>query len=116
MAQDSDSLMTESGGSAPRRSRPAALKAGGSVKPEVDVGANNVALERLLDMAQQYRREGHLREAMDLFWELAEDYPATDEAAAAKAILLELATSYERNDAPHMARSIYERLLAHGEE
>jgi hypothetical protein len=27
-------------------------------------------------------------------------------------MLLELAERYERDDAPHMARSIYERLLA----
>lgn len=108
--------MTESGGSATRRGRSATLKAGASVKPELVEGANNVALERLLDMAQRYRREGNLREAMDLFWELAEDYPATDEAGTAKTILLELATSYEQNDAPHMARSIYERLLADGED
>lgn len=94
----------------PTRSRSAAAKAPGPAKPP-DVGANHVALERLLAMAERYRSDGKIREAMELYWELAEDHSLTDEAAAAKAVLLELATSYERSGSPHMARSIYERLL-----
>ena len=107
-------MMTEPRATAPRRSKPAALKAGGSVKTEVEVGANHMLLERLLAMAQRYRGEGKLRQAMELYWELAEDHPGNTEADAASAMLLELAASYERNEAPHMARSIYERLLADG--
>lgn len=81
---------------------------------KLDAGANHVLLERLLAMAQRYRCEGKLREAMELYWELTEDHPETAEADAASAMLLELAASYECNDAPHMARSIYERLLVDG--
>ena len=104
--------MTEPRATAPRRSKPAALKAGGSVKTEVEVGANHMLLERLLAMAQRYRGEGKLRQAMELYWELVEDHPGTAEAGAANAVLLDLAANYERDEAPHMARSIYERLLA----
>lgn len=114
MASDSDSMMTESGRTAPKRSKSAALKTHVLVKPEADTGANHVLLDRLLAMAQRYRSRGDLREAMELYWELAEDHPGTAEADAASAMLLELAASYERNEAPHMARSIYERLLADG--
>ncbi len=112
MASDSDSLITESGRTAPRRNKPAALKTGGSMKPEADDGANRMLLGLLFAMAQRYRSEGKLREAMGLYWKLAEEQPGTPEANASKAVLLELAASYERSDAPHMARSIYERLLA----
>ncbi len=114
MASDGDSLMTESGVTAPRRSKSAALKAHVPARPEADAGANPVLLKRLLAMAQRYRSEGNFREAMGLYWKLAGDHPGTPEADAAGAMLLELAASYERNDAPHMARSIYERLLADG--
>ncbi len=114
MTSNSDSMMTESGASAARRSKPAVLKAGGPAKPEVDIGANHMLLERLLAIAQRYRGEGKLREAMELYWELTEDHPGNAEADAASAMLLELAASYERNEAPHMARSIYERLLDGG--
>ena len=107
-------MMTTSGASAARRSKPAVLKAGGPAKPEADAGANQMLLKLLLAMAQRYRCEGKLREAMDLYWELVEDHPGTADAGAAKAVLLELAASYERNDASHMARSIYERLLDGG--
>jgi hypothetical protein len=63
-------------------------------------------------MAQRHRAQGTLREAMELYWELAEQHAGTPQADAASAMLLELAERYERDDAPHMARSIYERLLA----
>lgn len=94
----------------PNRNKSTDVKALGPAKPP-DVGANHVALERLLAMAQRYRSEGKIQVAMELYWQLADDHPLTDEAAAAKAMLLELATRYERNGSPHMARSIYERFL-----
>ncbi len=75
---------------------------------------HDVLLERLLVMAQNYRGEGKLREAMEMYWELVEDHPGTAQADAAKAVLLEMAGKYGRGEAPHMARSIYERLLADG--
>ena len=97
METGSNSLMTESGATAPSGSKHA--------------GASQALLGRLLAMAHQYRSKGNLQEAMELYWELAEDHPGTAEADAASATLLELAASYERNDAPHMARSMYERLM-----
>jgi hypothetical protein len=79
----------------------------------VDSGTreNNVLLHRLLAMAQVYRAAGDVRTAMDLYWLLAEEHQETRQAATAKEVLLEMAAGYERRRAPHMARSIYERLL-----
>lgn len=111
MAPDRELLTTESAVTAPRRSKSASLKAHVLVKPDADAGANHVLLKRFLAMAQRYRSEGNLQGAMELYWDLAEDHPGTPEAKAANATLLELAADYERNAAPHMARSIYKRLL-----
>lgn len=111
MESNSDSLMMEPDVTAPRRSKPAALKVRGPVRSEADTGASHALLGRLLAMAHRYRSEGNLGQAVELYWTLAEDYPGTPQADAARAVLLELATSYERNEARHMARSIYERLL-----
>jgi len=71
---------------------------------------NQALLGRLLAMAHRYRSEGNLRQATELYWTLAEDYPGTHQADAARAVLLGLADGYERNER-HMARSMYERLL-----
>lgn len=114
MSSDGDSLMMESGAAAPGSSESGTLAAGGSVKPGAGAAADQALLDRLLAMAHRYRSEGNLRQAVELYWTLAEDRPGTPEGDAAKAVLLELAASYERNEARHMARSIYERLLADG--
>ena len=111
MESGRNSLMMESRATAPGRSEPAALEADGSVKSEAGAAANQALLGRLLAMAHRYRSEGKLGQAVELYWTLAEDSPGTPQADAASAMLLELAASYERNDAPHMARSMYERLM-----
>lgn len=84
-----------------------------SVNHSVAAGAavNRPLVGRLLAMAQQYHTEGNLRQATEMFWTLAEDYPGTPQADAAKAVLLGLAGGYERNNARHMARSMYQRLM-----
>ena len=82
-----------------------------SLVMESSAAANQALLGRLLAMAHRYRSEGNLRQATELYWTLAEDYPGTPQADAASATLLELAAGYERNNAPHMARSMYERLM-----
>ena len=82
-----------------------------SLVMESSAAANQALLGRLLAMAHRYRSEENLQQATELYWTLAEDYQGTPQADAARAVLLELATSYERNQAPHMARSMYERLM-----
>lgn len=71
----------------------------------------HAVLARLLVVAQAYRTEGSVWNAMDLFWKLAEDFPGTQQATEAQKILLEIASKYERDGARHAARTIYERFL-----
>jgi hypothetical protein len=70
-------------------------------------------LPQLLAMAQGYRVAGDVRAAMDLYWLIAEEHQETRQAAIAKEVLLDMAAGYQRRRAPHMARSIYQRLLTH---
>ena len=84
----------------------------GRNEPEEDLSRVDPALlGRLLAMAHRYRSEGNVRQATELYWTLADDYPGTPQADAARAVLLELATAYERGGNRHLARGIYERLL-----
>lgn len=69
---------------------------------------------RLLAMAHQYRGEGNIRQATEMYWTLAESHAGTVQAEAAKGVLLTMAGEYERNGARRMARSIYERLMSMG--
>ncbi len=69
------------------------------------------SLDHLFAMAQRYRREGQLRQAMDILWTLSDDHADTAQGQGAQDGLLELADIYETDGARHQARAIYERLL-----
>ncbi len=108
-------MTTTSGKTAQGRAVSGTVGAFPQVKSEAErseKGANQVLLGRLLAMARQFGSEGNLRQAQDMYWELVEAHPGTAQADAARTLLLEMAGKYERDDAPHMARSIYNRLLA----
>jgi len=68
-------------------------------------------LPRLLNIAEGYRAEGSLRQAMDIYFDLVEKYPRTPEACRAQEILLLIGERHERQGEFHQARSLYERLL-----
>jgi DNA-binding SARP family transcriptional activator len=68
------------------------------------------SLDHLLSMARRYRGEGNPRQAMEIYWRLFEDHPATLQSIEAQQSLLDLAEAYERDDARHTARAVYERL------
>jgi len=70
------------------------------------------SLDHLLAMAQHYRKEGNLRQAMDIYWMLSDDHSETAQAQSAQDILLELARIYEHDGARHQARAVYERLVS----
>lgn len=72
---------------------------------------SEVLLDHLLAMAHRYRSEGNLRQAMEMYWSLLEDYAETAQAGHASTSLLDMAKAYEREGAMHEARSIYTRLL-----
>jgi hypothetical protein len=107
-------VATDAARPAARKSKQPGPKTDLSAATDANAMVIRMLLERLLAMAQRYRHDGAIREAMELYWEIAEEYPQTPEAAMSRAVLLDLAVSFERHAAPHMARSIYERLLADG--
>ena len=75
------------------------------------LSAEQNILNRFLAMACDYRTEGSIFNAMELFWRLVEDYPDTQQAEESKNALLEIAMQYERDGLRHPAYAIYERLL-----
>ena len=77
------------------------------VQPE----AANPLLTRLLKIADGYRAEKALRQAIEIYFELAENHPATPAAQQAQKRLTEIGEQYERSGEFRQARGIYERLL-----
>ncbi len=68
-------------------------------------------LSDLLKLADDYRRDGSPHQAIELYFELAEQNADSIEGQESRCRLSEMAKGYEQNDMPHEARSIYERLL-----
>lgn len=88
----------------------------GAASPDQAVAAREIhppapLLTKLLQIGDRYRADNSLRQAMSIYFELAEDHPGTPEACDALERLLEIATRYEREGEIHQARSLYERLL-----
>jgi hypothetical protein len=69
------------------------------------------SLDHLLAMAQRYRDEGCVRQAMEIYWMLSEEHSETEQGQGAQDRLLELAGAYEREGYRRQARAVYERLL-----
>jgi hypothetical protein len=68
-------------------------------------------LPRLLAMGDTYFRAGSLRQALDLYFDLARNHPETPEATEAEDRILELARLHEENGELHLARAIYEQMI-----
>ena len=79
--------------------------------PAQPSGPDPRLLDHLLKMADDYRAEDALRQAMEIYFELAEAHPDTPQGEQARKWLIALAEHYEHVGAPRQARSIYERLL-----
>jgi hypothetical protein len=90
---------------------PALAPTDGAGETAGDSSVNSRVLDRLLGMAHRYRREGNLRQAMELYWTVLENHPGTAQAESACVSLLDQADAYERDGAGHVARAVYERLL-----
>jgi tetratricopeptide (TPR) repeat protein len=81
------------------------------VQPE----ASNPLLGHLLKIAESYRIEYALRQAIEIYFETADNFPNTPEAQQARQKLTEIAEHYERSGEFRQARSLYQRLLKLGE-
>lgn len=68
-------------------------------------------LTKLLSIADMYRAEKSIHQAMSIYFELAEDHAGTPEAYEALERLLDVAKKYEDAGEIRQARSLYERLL-----
>jgi len=86
---------------------PLANDAGSPPAPDGHAGL----LKRLLDMADTYRAEGHVHQAVELYFALMESYPTTPQVRPALARLMDIADVYEATGERHQARSLYERLI-----
>lgn len=112
MESDRSALITEPAAEGENHGRPAGAAAEGhamTFQEESEVGAT--LLDYLLAMADRYRREDRCWQAMELYWRLVEEHPATPQSRVAQRSLLELAAEYDRTGARRVARGIYERLL-----
>jgi hypothetical protein len=68
-------------------------------------------LARFLQMADTYRSEGSLHQALELYFSLLENHYDSPEARQAEECLLDMGRDYERTGERKQARAIYERLL-----
>ncbi len=80
-------------------------------EPQATPDAHAGLLKRLLDMADAYRAEGNVHQAIELYFALVESYPSTPQVRPALARLMDIADVYEATGERHQARSLYERLL-----
>lgn len=68
-------------------------------------------LSKLLHIADMYRAEDSVHQAMSIYFELAEEHAGAPEAYDALERLLDIAKKYEDAGEIRQARSLYERLL-----
>ncbi|WP_165227587.1 tetratricopeptide repeat protein [Aquisphaera insulae] len=80
-----------------------------SEEPELHHRAQ--VLDHLLGMARQYARNGSIRQAIELFFEVVADHAGTSQAVDAEEHLLAIAQHYEDQGELRQARGLYERLL-----
>lgn len=68
-------------------------------------------LQRLLQMADRYAREGNRRQALDLLWRVLQHPSCGQHARAAKRAVMVIARTYESEGSRHMALDLLEKLL-----
>lgn len=78
---------------------------------ETPRGADSRILDRLLKMADGYRKDGALRQAETMYIELIQNHAGTPQAQQARDRLMKVCEEYERQGKLHHARWLYEQLL-----
>ena len=74
-------------------------------------GARSALLDCLMEVADRYCAENATRQAVEIYFELAEDHAGTAQARHARERLMGIAAQYERAGGRRQARGMYERLL-----
>ena len=82
-----------------------------AVSTECPAPSPSPILSRLLRMADGYRGSGSPKQAIEMYFELAERNAESLEGRQASDRLVEIAEEYEQQGMARQARSIYERLL-----
>lgn len=80
------------------------------VADECDLAEGRI-LDGLLRMADLYRSNGSLRQAIEMYFSLVHKYTGTPQAADAVLRLLDVARGYEDAGELRQARGLYEHLL-----
>jgi hypothetical protein len=80
------------------------------VADECDLAQDRI-LDGLLRMADLYRSNGSLRQAIEMYFSLVHNYTGTPQAADAVLRLLDVARGYEDAGELRQARGLYEHLL-----
>ena len=101
--EQSDSSVTTASSPQSQAAHATALRPKTEIRPEV--------LVCLMELADRYRAENSIRQAMEIYFELVEDYDDTPQAQQARDRLMEIAEEYECAGKRHHARGMYERLL-----
>ena len=66
---------------------------------DTDIDINSTTRGFLLRMGNAWIEQGELRQAIDVYLKITEQYPNSDESKAAKAALLTIAQRYEQEGA-----------------
>ena len=72
--------------------------------------AASAALRLMLHQGTQWTSAGHFYQAIDIYYEIMQEYPENPEAREAQARLLKIADSFEDAGKYHQAIAIYRRV------
>ena len=78
---------------------------------EQDRAPRSRVLSRLLAMGDKYFQAGSIRQALDMYFDLARNHPDTPEASQAEDRIFDVARVHEENGELHLARAIYEQMI-----
>jgi tetratricopeptide (TPR) repeat protein len=77
---------------------------------DTDIDINSTTRGFLLRMGNAWIEQGELRQAIDVYLKITEQYPNSDESKAAKAALLTIAQRYEQEGQLRLSLDVLERL------
>lgn len=71
---------------------------------------NERVQDATLRIARDLTQKGHVHEAMDMYFQLIQNYPDTVGARAAQNALVDLGRYFEEHGMPHTALNLYQKL------
>ncbi|MFA6301469.1 MAG: tetratricopeptide repeat protein [Candidatus Paceibacterota bacterium] len=74
------------------------------------IGMNTATCGLLLRMGNAWLEQGELRQAVDVYLKIIEQYPDSEESRAAQAALLTIAQRYEQDGLLRLSLDVLERI------